>query len=309
MEDITPLSHKLFDFIEQSSGWFYTDDIYKSLSITIERDKTNIRVQLHALCTKGLLERDPRVNGRFRRVEDDMVEMDLHNANPAQALEIRYPFKLERFVLTLPRSIIVCAGASNAGKTAWMLNFCLLNQWKQHIVYFSSEMGASRLKARLNKFPDIDTFGIGFQAFERGDNFHDAVAKFPESICVIDYLEIYDNFYEIGAKIKAIFDKLKGNGLAVIAVQKNPSKKNLKGQTEYIDLGRGGNFGLEKASLYLAMDSAGMDGSNRLKIVKAKEWARDDINPNGLEWSYKLVKGCQFVGIREPFEIIGKSIA
>ena len=52
-----------------------------------------------------------------------------------------------------------------------------------------------------------------------------------------------------------------------------------------------------------------MDGSNRLKIVKAKEWARDDINPNGLEWSYKLVKGCQFVGIREPFEILGKSIA
>jgi len=62
MVDITPLSHKLFDYVEQSSGWFYTDDIYKSLSITIERDKTNIRVQLHALCAKGLLERDPRVN-------------------------------------------------------------------------------------------------------------------------------------------------------------------------------------------------------------------------------------------------------
>ncbi len=307
MVEITPLSNRLIDFIRQSSGWFWLQDIYKTLNITRENDKTNIRNQCIKLAAKGKLDKDHNHDGHYRNIQDDMVEMDLHNADPAESLDISYPFKLERFVLTLPRSIIVVAGASNSEKTAWMLNFCMMNQWKHHVVYFCSEMGSSRLKARLNKFPDIQTIGIGFQAFERGGDFHDVVAKFPTSICVIDYLEIYENFYEIGAKIKAIFDKLKDNGIVLIAVQKNPSKKNIKGQTEYIDLGRGGNFGLEKASLYVAMDSSGLSGGSRLKIIKAKEWARDDINPNGLEWSYKLIKGCIFCNIVEPMEIAGKN--
>jgi hypothetical protein len=300
MEEKLPLAHRLIDYIYQSSGWFFTEDVCRALSLKEEKDRDNVRVQLHKLADKGLLEKDKKVNAHWRKVEDDLFEMDLNNADSAKPLDIRYPFGIERVFPTLPRSILVCAGSSNSGKTAFMLNFCLLNQWKHHVVYFSSEMGASRLKARLNKHPDFQREGLGFQAFERGDNFADAVGKFPNSLIVIDYLEIYDNFYEIGSKIKAIFDKLQGNGVCFIAVQKNPSRKNIKGQTEYVDLGRGGNFGLEKASLYLVMDSAGKDGHSRLKIVKAKEWVHENINPNNMEWGYKLVNGCQFVSIEEP---------
>jgi hypothetical protein len=300
VENDTPLSHRLVDYVYQSRGWFFTRDVCQALHLKEEKDTTNVRVQLHKLADKGLLERDNKVNGHWRKVEDEFYEMDLVNADKIKPLDVKYPFGIERVFPTLPRSILVCAGSSNSGKTAFMLNFCLLNQWKHHVVYFSSEMGASRLKARLSKHPLYISDGIGFQAFERGDNFADAVGKFPTSLIVIDYLEIYDNFYEIGAKIKAIFDKLQGNGVCFIAVQKNPSRKNLKGQTEYVDLGRGGNFGLEKASLYLVMDSAGKDGHSRLKIVKAKEWAHENINPNGMEWGYKLVNGCSFVQVQDP---------
>ncbi len=308
--ELPPLARRLADFIDQSSGWFWLQDLYKELNLfnngiytvkEIENNKSVVRNLCKRLVEKGRLERDPYRDGHLRKVEDDLMEMDLLTAEPAKPLDIKYPFGLEKYVLTLPRSIIVIAGEPNAGKTAFLLNFCLLNQWKQHVVYFSSEMGASRLRARLDKHPDIANLGIGFQAFERGYNFHDAVGKYPEAINVIDYLEIYENFYEIGAKMKDIFDKLKGNGICVIATQKNPSKK-FGGKIEHNDLGRGGTFGLEKASLYLAMDSAGMNGYSRLKIVKAKEWAQETINPNGLEWGYKLVNGCQFVDIIQPID-------
>jgi len=56
------------------------------------------------------------------------------------------------------------------------------------------------------------------------------------------------------------------------------------------ELGRGGAFSLEKARLYLSMDSG------ELKVVKAKNWALPGENPNGRVFHFKLVDGCKFLG-------------
>ena len=296
---------RIYAFIKQAGERFSLQDVYSYLDISINniRDRDNVRVTLHNLCnakTERLIESDRMHTGWYRKIYDQMEEMDLVHAVEHPGLGIRFPFGIERVFKSLPRSIFLIAGSPNSGKTAYALNFCLLNQWKHHVVYFSSEMGASRLKGRLNKHPDFIREGIGFQAFERSDHFADAIRKFPDSICVVDYLEIYENFYEIGQKLRDIFDATEGDGCALVLVQKNPSRKNLKGQHEYVDLGRGGGFGLEKASLYLAMDSAGDDGYSRMKIVKAKEWADENVNPNNMEWQYKLLSGCRFVNIKNP---------
>jgi len=294
------LKDMVINYVEQSSGWFHTEDVNKALLINSAQDKDNVRQILHRLYIKELLEKDYRINGKWRKVQDELVEMDLQNAGETVPMDVQFPFQLERVFQPLPHSLWVVAGAPNAGKTTVALEFCLLNQFKQHIVYFSSEMGATRLMGRLKKFPLYQRDGIAFQAFERSDNYQDAVKKFPDSIIVIDYLEIYENFYEIGQKLKLIFDALKGNSSALVLVQKNPSRKNFKGQIEYVDLGRGGNLGLEKASLYVAMDSAGQNGNSRLKIVKAKEWQIENLNPNNMEFQYKLINGAEFVGIQYP---------
>ena len=55
------------------------------------------------------------------------------------------------------------------------------------------------------------------------------------------------------------------------------------------DLGRGSTFGLEKPRLYLSM------GHNKLVIVKGKNWASRDRNPNGLVLEFKLTDGCNFI--------------
>ena len=165
--------------------------------------------------------------------------------------------------------------------TALMLNLIRMNMANHRIAYFSSEMGPEELKLRLNNFQDVGQDEWKFEAYDRSGNFADVIQ--PNAINLIDYLEVTTDFFKVGGEIKTIFDKL-DKGVAVIALQK-------KKGAEY---GRGAEFSLEKARLYLSMD----DGE--LKIVKAKNWGPDaketGHNPNGRIYHFSLVGGCKFVG-------------
>ena len=86
--------------------------------------------------------------------------------------------------------------------------------------------------------------------------------------------------------LKAIHDKLAGSkDIAVVALQK----------AHGTDVGRGGDFGLEKPRLALAMESG------RVKIVKAKFWKNSLKNPNGLYKEYDLVNGCKIINETDWF--------
>jgi hypothetical protein len=145
------------------------------------------------------------------------------------------------------------------------------------IHYFSSEMWDLDWNIRLSEFP-IDLEDWQFNVYPRQDNFADVIKPGKGKINIIDFIEIYDNFYLIGAEIAKIWSKLDG-AIAIIALQKNPEKMT----------GRGGNITLEKAQLYLSVD----DG--KIHITKAKYFKHKDINPNRLECDFKLVSGCKFI--------------
>ena len=84
-------------------------------------------------------------------------------------------------------------------------------------------------------------------------------------------------------------DKNLNGALAVVALQK------AKGR----DDGHGGTFTREKPVLSLAL------GPGKAKITKLKEWREDMDNPNGKQYSFKLVEGCQFIkvaGWHKPME-------
>jgi len=136
-------------------------------------------------------------------------------------------------------------------------------------------MGRIELRNRLEKFnvPMEEWKRVAWK--ERAADFAPMIR--PNAVNIIDFLEIHENFFEVGKLIKQIFDKLE-NGIAVIALQKP------KGRDE----GLGGQRGLEKPRLYLSM-SPGL-----LKIVKAKNWKHENINPNGMMRKWKLGGGCNF---------------
>jgi len=239
------------------------------------RDKTTFRQIFKRLKERGVIEKSGQRDGVYRRVMNECETIDFMNASTA-AFSIAWPFQIERYVKTHPKNIIVIAGSPNSGKTAFLLNTINMNMDKHKINYFSSEMGPIELKERLSKFNiPLSDFKKKVEWLERSGSFADVIR--PDEINVIDYLEMTDQFYLIAEYIKNIFEKLR-TGIAIIAIQKNPG----------VALGLGGARSLEKARLYITMDS------HTLKIEKGKNWTDPAVNPNGLEIRFKLTQGCNF---------------
>ena len=288
------LTNEIREWVLTTSGNFSTTDVYKDLCLTTRDNKKKAAVVLGRLIEETLIERTGDKRGWYRLIERDSNVLDWRNADTSTVVDLIWPFHIERLVTLYPKNVIVVAGSPNAGKTALMLNLIRLNMANHRIAYFSSEMGPEELKLRLNNFQDVGQDEWKFEAYDRSANFSDAVQ--PNAINLIDYLEVTTDFFKVGGEIKAIFDKL-DKGVAVIALQK-------KKGAEY---GRGAEFSLEKARLYLSMD----DGE--LRIVKAKNWGPDaketGHNPNGRIYHFNLVGGCKFVGryqVGEPRTSLGK---
>ena len=82
----------------------------------------------------------------------------------------------------------------------------------------------------------------------------------------------------IAEYLKQIHDRL-ASGIAIIALQKKRGS----------ELGRGGDFALEKPRLYLSMDTG------KLTIQKCKNWVNPEFNPRSLTCEFKVIAGCKFI--------------
>mgnify|MGYP005843365365 FL=1 len=281
------LTQVIRDWIGVTNGNFSVTNLYKEIQSVTSEEKTKVRVILGRLVKEGLIERVGNEDGHFRRIESDYTEIDLL-APRRDDLNLKWPFEIERYVRTLPKNIIVIAGTPEAGKTAFLLNVVKDNMKRFKIRYLSSEMGQDEIIDRitLTGLP-LEEWKRHCTFIERSSNFSDLVL--PDDVNIIDFIEIHEDFWKIGAIIKGIADKL-NFGVAIIALQKKHGQ----------DLARGGLGTVERPRLYLAIDSG------KLKIVKAKNWVDSKINPNDLEISFKLVDGCKFIKIgdwHKPVEI------
>lgn len=263
------------EFAAMTDGFFSIRTIQDQFELNTSEQKGKLRVLMHRLVKDGFLERMQGKDGMFRRVAPKSEPIDFKRVqfNP---IDLKWPFKLEDWVYTLPKTIVVVTGTPDAGKSAFLFNFVKLNQENFKIHYFTSEMGAMEMNARLSLFPDIKIDDWDFDLREKADNFADEIH--PTEINIIDFMEITKDHYLVAEKIKQIFDKLT-TGVAVIALQKRPGD----------DLGRGGVASLEKPRLYLSMEKG------KVKIIKAKNWKDPQHNPNGLIREYRLRHGCEFV--------------
>lgn len=263
--------------------WFLTTSdnvtttfLYNCQHLTTRDQKKKAQVVLGRLVNEGFIERVSGQNGVYRRIESDCDTIDFLNAE-SKCVDVWLPFNLHQMVETMPGNIILLAGEPNAGKTGLLLNVIRSNMRRYEVHYYNSEMGAGELKKRLALFDDITLDQWKFKAWERSDNFGDVIKSGEGKINIIDFLELHDNFYEIGGKLAEIHQKLKG-AIAIVALQKNRGT----------DTGLGGFRSLEKPRLALAMSPG------TLKIVKAKNWKAKD-NPNGKQVNFKVVKGCNFI--------------
>ena len=139
-------------------------------------------------------------------------------------------------------------------------------------------MGAAELRGRLSKFQDTSLSAWEKVKFkERSGNFGDVIVPGEGNINIIDFLELYDNFYEVSGKLAEIHNKLKG-AVAIVAQQKNRGA----------DTGLGGERTIEKPRLSLNM------GHGFLKIRKNKNRIGGE-NTDGQRINFKLINGCKFI--------------
>jgi hypothetical protein len=252
------------EFVEYAVGTFSLNDVYRDLGI-VQSDsvtKDTIRKALGRIKKTGEIESVGK-QGNYRKVDAaETTSTDwrsLVGKEEEPYYDLKLPLGLSQQMGIYPKGIMVVAGATNTGKTAFAMNIAWLNSDKNPR-YLNSEMAVEELVGRLT---DLNRDGMTFDKFDDVDfregvnkDFHKEID--PDGFNIIDFMEINTGFYEIGDMITAIHDKL-DKGIAIIFIQKNKSTDDRD-----VDLGVGGNFSVHKSRIYLSMDF------QKIKVVKCK---------------------------------------
>jgi hypothetical protein len=251
-----------------------------------KQEKTLVRVVISKLVKDGLLTPVGRHEGVYRRVEKNLEQVDLMGVVP-EPLDLYLPLGLHHLVKIYPRSIILFAGASNKGKTSLAHDFIKGNMDKFDCHLFFSEGGQESLRDRCDKHTDKMIGEWHFKAYPRTKNFEDVI--FPDSVNVIDYLLVGDEFWKVGTMLDDIYRKL-NKGIAYVNIQKNSLS----------EVGRGGEFGLERPQLYVTL-SPDPDMEEHpdnvqpciAKVLKSKAWKRG--NPDGKQMPFQIENGWKII--------------
>lgn len=265
------------EWIAFGHGFWHVRECYKELGALSTKDMCAIRVAVNFHKNEGVIEPwEGRGYGWWRKKERELADLDWRNADE-NPLDIKLPLGLDKMVNLHNGDIFIIAGESDAGKTSMCLNIAEMNMDKE-CHYFSSELGAAKIKQRISLFETPQELWNTFFHY-RHSNYQDVL--FPNSINIIDFIIQTENFWEMGTKLKNIHLALKDieSGMAIVAIQKSP----------YKEFGRGGDITLELASLYITLSR-----KNEAKILKLKDW-KVESNPNSKICSYKLVNASKFI--------------
>jgi len=286
------IASEVAEWVMSTNGYISSTNVYSHLQLSTRTSKKTCHQALCRLVDAGVLVRVPQKGaGWYRKLDTETEEVDWQSANDV-AIPLKFPFGLEEYARIYPKSIVIVAGGKNQGKTAFLLNVVIKNMNDFQIDLFNSETGREALKKKF------DNFGIEipnpppFKTYQRYDGFADVVSE--SHISVIDYMDVGSETLRVGDEIEGIFRKLK-NGVAIIGLQKPPgSTIFVKGIKKYIerDLAYGGAFSSKRAILYVSISE------HKLKLLYVKEPVKANVNPNNMQWSFKISKGVEFTDIK-----------
>ena len=287
------LTKSVQDWLEFCDGVFTFRDLAQELLLYNKPKSLNTLKQIikRLIDNKHLTKVGDR-KGVYRKIEQDLEEMRWWEDDGIDEYPIRFPLGISDLCQIFPRNIMVFAGTKDSGKTCLSLNVALANLGKLDIHYFTSEMHKAELRSRLTSFEGLDP-NVWRQVhfYDKDRNFQDYIGRFPDSLIIIDFLEIHDEFWKVGATIRAIYDSLR-NGCALINLQK-------KTDAEYA---RGGEITIEKARLYMSLsrmyDNYGIPFT-QAKLLSVKT-PRDPLHkPGGMVRDYRINYGWQLAPVND----------
>uniref|UniRef100_A0A6H2A3F4 Uncharacterized protein n=1 Tax=viral metagenome TaxID=1070528 RepID=A0A6H2A3F4_9ZZZZ len=273
------------EWMSQTGGRYVSiANMRSGMDIQQSDNVSTLHKSLQRLSKMGILKHHPIKYGYYRYVDVNAEKMDLVTANPLDIVPIKFPFGVERYVRIYKKNVIVYYGSKDAGKTAQAINLMRWNLSRLPQRYINTDMGEEELRGRLEKLPDVTIEQwqkyVDFRWL--GDHAPEDLID-PDAINILDFLEVFADFYAVGRPIKEMASKLR-DGILVVFLQKNPGA----------DLPLGKGRGLEKAKLAFNLDPG------KITIVVAKNWAEGiTTSPVGKSWTYKLVGGARIFGEKE----------
>lgn len=263
-------------FLLHPNERFTFDDIARYYDWRERETRDALSKKLYYEATK----QQPKLKKRdrfYQVIDRDYDILNFKHENPVGWFDIKYPFRLEEYVKTPRRSIVIFGGSPQAGKSAIAHNIVNLNWEKHKIVLFDTENSEAELYERLCKYPDFQDWP---DDLVRSKSFDFADVIEPDALNIIDYLESPENIWEIRTLLRELRDKLT-TGICVVMLQKPEGR----------DLPYGKDWAKQLPRMVVSMEGG------ILKILKGKSWVNRDVNPDGLRWSFKLVGGEKFMKI------------
>lgn len=269
------VSQEIKDLILLQTGNIRVSDCYTQLHAVTKQEKTAIRVAIRRLVKDDLLEPTGKNIGEYRIVNEAPEPIDWKNAKE-NWVNLYLPWKIPDFVKIPEGGIILLMGNPGSGKTAALMNIARYNMTKKwNVHYLSTEISNGAFKNRAEKYnKPISDWNVNFYY---DPPMVDTITGGLKSLWLIDYIELYESFWEVGKTLADIYRKLNG-GVAVCAIQKQPGS----------DIALGGQFTQFKPCLTLALEW------QKVKIVKARDIDEMHIekygSPRGKEYHFKMVE-------------------
>lgn len=273
------LSDEIREWITTSTGTFESSHVVRDMQLSSRSDRKNLSKILERLAKENIITKIGEKRGQYRVVDQTMQPMSWRDCDITKTYELKMPLGFHNIMYVYPKNILVIAGDTNAGKTAYLLNLVRDNADNLEIDYFTNDLTPEELKKRVSRFEEA---GMNTDAFDkcqfipRSRNFIDIIH--PDRLTIIDYLQLTDKFWLVAEEINNIYEKL-GKGIAFIAIQK---KKGVK-------MGRGGDFAAEQARLYFTMEKG------KIVMEKMKNLIDPLKDPNGKYVKFNLWAGTKFV--------------
>ena len=262
---------RVVTFIQGVEGIFHLRDVYDYCDAHDDRTRNAVRQAVYRAKNDEIIKTDSNRAGYYRRVDNVLKIINLSSLSDEPPLDVKLPLDLDMFVEVYPKDLVVFAGVPNEGKTTFLLESLRLNMERFPCFYFSSEMGARACAKRISKHSDtlLKDWRINF--VDSFTSYTDIIQ--PDALNFIDYIEAPDGeAFRVPSIMAGIHQRLQ-NGIAFIALQKNPGT----------DHGIGGTQTRAKPSVFCTLED------HTCKVVKAKSWR--GVNPHFYTVKYKIRDG------------------
>lgn len=104
------LSKRVRAWIQDTVGWWTTEELDRDLGIADHKSKENRRKILLRLREDGIIESHPKVNKQFRYVNTRVTSLAFKTATNAGVLPVKWPLGIQQYVNLFPGNIAVAAG-------------------------------------------------------------------------------------------------------------------------------------------------------------------------------------------------------